>query len=182
MFKLPEYAKSRQSSASTAELERIESTLSCKLPADYREFLETCNGASINMPPDNMGAAVRVEWLRSEDLSEAASAEVAEYETTYFIVTIWPVENVISEMEQFFVYGDQSLGFLPRHYLPISHDNGGSDYVIDVSDGPQRGYVYLWPVNMNVSFGGAQNEHIGFVAKSFTEFVTEKIISPPEDW
>lgn len=181
MYELPAYAESDQSSATIAELRKIEGIIGCKIPEDYRHFLESCNGASIAMPPDDVGAAVNVEWLRS-DLTTPQPEEVADFQVLFFIGGIWAAAEVISEMEQFFVHGDQSLGFLPRHYLPISHDNGGSDYIIDVSDGPQRGYVYLWPVNMNVSFGQERNEHIGFVARSFTEFVNEKITAPPEDW
>lgn len=181
MYELPVSIESDQSSATLGELGKIEGILGCKIPEDYRHFLESCNGASIAMPPDEIGAAVKVKWLRS-DLTRAQPEEVADFPVLFFIGGIWAAAEVISEMEQFFVYGDQSLGFLPRHYLPISQDNGGSDYIIDVSDGPQRGHVYLWPVNTNVSFGQERNEYIGFVARSFTEFVNEKIIATPKDW
>lgn len=175
-FPLPGFARSHDEPAAPAVIHEIQSILGCVLPDDYMNFLLVHNGVYVAIPDDDVGAAVAVDW------SAYPTNEVKGFDRHFFIATIWDVENVLNEVQQYHVWGDQSFSCLPKRYLPISHDNGGADYVMDISDGPGRGSIYLWPVNLHHPWGHERNRHMGRVAESFTDFLHAKIVAPPLSW
>lgn len=177
MRDFPEFISCTDPGASESEIKNIEEFLGYRLPDDYSDTLKYCNAPHI----ESLDKVVHCQWLNT-DLTPARDDEANEFEVINPIFTLWKTESIIKELMQIHEYSDNTKLFIPKFYLPFSHDSGGADYVINVSDDDHRGSIYVWYVNINEPWGEGGNRYLGYVADSFTQFIYEKIVDAPEDW
>jgi hypothetical protein len=177
MAKFPEFISCNDLGAAESEIEKIEDLLGHSLTKDYVETLKQCNAPYI----ESLDKVVHCRWLNL-DQSPAEGDEAEEFETISPIFSLWNVDTIITELKQVHEYSDKSKTFLPKWFVPIAHNGGGGDYIMDVSSGPDRGSIYLWYVNLNDPWGDGNNRFVGHIADNFTQFIQEKIVDAPEDW
>ncbi len=137
------------------ELARLESELSCRLPADYRSFLLACNGGSV-------GGRL---WFRGP-APDGRPVDVGVHHVGGF-----RSESYLSIFDTRYLYGSR----IPSPLLWIMDDPFGNAICLAVR-GDHKGHVFFWdhedepdPRAWDGRMETAGN--IRLVAHSFTDFV-----------
>ncbi|HSI85789.1 MAG: SMI1/KNR4 family protein [Candidatus Methylacidiphilales bacterium] len=146
--------------ASEDALRILEHTFGAELPADYRAWLQECNGGW----PDNLN-----NWIDDSAIPGVPNCiGVQDFLST---------DRIISTHRE---YG----GRIPRYLLPIG-DDGDGNYVCLGILGESRGGIYYWdhenePAAFELLEEKLSSEHtnIHFIAKSFSDFAEKLGPSP----
>jgi len=148
-----------QPPAPESELSSFESSIGCRLPEDYRQFLVASNGGYVGGSLWFLGP-----WLTDQTV-EAGVHHVGGFRQESYFSLLW-ARNCYQEREL----------RIPRELLWVMDDPFGNAICIGLT-GEHRGRMYFWDHECETDSdewdGSADTaENVTLLTKSFTEFVS----------
>lgn len=135
-------------------IEKVEKTIACKLPDEYKYFLSIHNGGH----PEP--CYFRIAWS-GQEWEENWQTDKIHY---FLAVHEGDISNFI---EYFKDYKDR----IPTDTVPIAYDPGGNLILLGIS-GENTGKVFFWLQYFESDEDETPDyNNVGFIANSFNEFI-----------
>ena len=176
MTELPNTVEAGGEPFTEAQVIELEKMIGLALPSDYREIILQYGSVF----PKEDDAVVEIDWRRI-DGEPLSKEDREEFETLYLFYGSWSEKNIRETYERIHLHDGRQPVVLPKQFLPIGHDTGGTLYLLDLSV-TGGGSVWAWGKNLNDPWLQGINLYIGFVAYSFTDLIANRLKPVPEDW
>ena len=163
------YEIDEENAFDASALAEIEQKLGLALPNDYKGFvLSTGDVAFIDD-----GVTSDFEWRRSNGAA-IQSDETEDFEDEYMLLVLDGPEEIIENINVLHGhYRQDGVGMLPKHLFPFTA--GATREYLLISLAPKdHGSVYLY-FPSDDPWGTGENNYLGYIASSFTDFIENKI-------
>lgn len=163
------YEPSARGPFTATEIEELEQTLGCKLPVDYAEFVRTLGPVRFPSPR----VTFDVVWQRVDGKAMDAD-EDEDFEDDFMLMILSDFEN-IQEHIRFLhgAYSKDGTSFIDKSLFPFSSDVDRGFLLMSLAE-ETYGKVYIYFPGDD-PWGTGNNNYLGYVAGSFTDFIENKI-------
>lgn len=167
-----EITRSARGVVDAAELESLEQQVGFELPSDYKTFMMTFGPVGFG----DEGVTYDVEWRRVDGKplsSDEDEDEDEDFEDDFLLLVLSNPEYIRECLSRLWLSGGAKVPRIPDKYFPIAQE-AIYPYVVMSLEGDDYGAIYLYYPSDD-PWGTGENNYLGYIAKSFTDFIENKI-------